>query len=414
MADNRTMAQMLQAPIEGYEDAIVVPPINANNFELQQTLINLVQSNQFTRRQDPHNHLRFFNKSLAFLTVDNADEMTTGSWLFSWRKAYSRFLGNSFNLCFYGSTLDGFNRLSRDFHWSGSTSSVLGLKETASTSSESSSSSSLVYFPSWFIVSTHSLAVVRKGLLKMIRTSSSSSISKTMKSIGKINLLIFTNRFLQTPMGLREATHPLHPFSASLIWTKRAYWMTWKIGKRWMAKGLSDVDRGGAGKGGSWVLTPDLVVMVKVGALVSLWWGIIILIEPQKGRIIVDVSPGQAYLLGQRCQKLVAVVVRDFYKKFYNSPGRVPNRCSGSKDKTWGLLSLSRGIEPQKRRIIIYVSPRQAYMLGRVGLLTFISLVESSTRCQKLVAVVVRDFYKKFYNSPGRVPNRCSGSKDKT
>ncbi|GJX16581.1 hypothetical protein Tco_0124390, partial [Tanacetum coccineum] len=43
MADNRTMAQMLQAPIEGYEDAIVVPPINANNFELKQTLINLVQ-----------------------------------------------------------------------------------------------------------------------------------------------------------------------------------------------------------------------------------------------------------------------------------------------------------------------------------------------------------------------------------
>nr|GEV12742.1 reverse transcriptase domain-containing protein [Tanacetum cinerariifolium] len=62
MADNRTMAQMLQAPIEGYEDAIVAPQINANNFELKQTLINLVQSNQFTGRQDPHNQLRFFNK----------------------------------------------------------------------------------------------------------------------------------------------------------------------------------------------------------------------------------------------------------------------------------------------------------------------------------------------------------------
>nr|GFD01307.1 reverse transcriptase domain-containing protein [Tanacetum cinerariifolium] len=62
MADNRTMAQMLKAPIEGYKDAIVVPPINANNFELKQTFINLVQSNQFTGRQDPHNHLRFFNK----------------------------------------------------------------------------------------------------------------------------------------------------------------------------------------------------------------------------------------------------------------------------------------------------------------------------------------------------------------
>nr|GEY95694.1 reverse transcriptase domain-containing protein [Tanacetum cinerariifolium] len=62
MADNCTMAQILQAPIEGYEDAIVVPQINANNFELKQTLINLVQSNQLTERQDPHNHLRFFNK----------------------------------------------------------------------------------------------------------------------------------------------------------------------------------------------------------------------------------------------------------------------------------------------------------------------------------------------------------------
>nr|GFC12393.1 hypothetical protein [Tanacetum cinerariifolium] len=40
------MAQMLQAPIEGYEDAIVVPPINVNNFELKQTLINLVQHSE--------------------------------------------------------------------------------------------------------------------------------------------------------------------------------------------------------------------------------------------------------------------------------------------------------------------------------------------------------------------------------
>ncbi|GJY85293.1 hypothetical protein Tco_0499319 [Tanacetum coccineum] len=35
MADNRTMAQLLQAPTEGYEDAIVVPAITANNFELK-------------------------------------------------------------------------------------------------------------------------------------------------------------------------------------------------------------------------------------------------------------------------------------------------------------------------------------------------------------------------------------------
>ncbi|GKB16901.1 retrovirus-related pol polyprotein from transposon TNT 1-94, partial [Tanacetum coccineum] len=46
MADNRTMAQLLEAPTEGYEDAIVVPEINAN-FELKHGLINLVQNKQF-------------------------------------------------------------------------------------------------------------------------------------------------------------------------------------------------------------------------------------------------------------------------------------------------------------------------------------------------------------------------------
>nr|GFB53838.1 reverse transcriptase domain-containing protein [Tanacetum cinerariifolium] len=82
MADDRTMAQMLHAPIEGYEDAIVVPPINANNFELKQTLINLVQSNQFTERQDPHNHLRFFNKVTSTFRHPEVPNMTVKLLLF--------------------------------------------------------------------------------------------------------------------------------------------------------------------------------------------------------------------------------------------------------------------------------------------------------------------------------------------
>nr|GEW69607.1 reverse transcriptase domain-containing protein [Tanacetum cinerariifolium] len=82
MADNRTMAQMLQAPIEGYEDAIVVPTINANNFELKQTLINLVQSNQFTGRQDPHNHLRFFNKVTSTFRHPEVPNTTIKLFLF--------------------------------------------------------------------------------------------------------------------------------------------------------------------------------------------------------------------------------------------------------------------------------------------------------------------------------------------
>nr|GFB71325.1 reverse transcriptase domain-containing protein [Tanacetum cinerariifolium] len=35
MADNQTMAQLFQAPTEGYEDAIVIPEIAATNFELK-------------------------------------------------------------------------------------------------------------------------------------------------------------------------------------------------------------------------------------------------------------------------------------------------------------------------------------------------------------------------------------------
>nr|GEY46949.1 reverse transcriptase domain-containing protein [Tanacetum cinerariifolium] len=60
MADNRTMAQMLQALIEGYGDAIVVPPNNANNFELKQTLINLVQKGEaqtWLDKEPPHSIL---------------------------------------------------------------------------------------------------------------------------------------------------------------------------------------------------------------------------------------------------------------------------------------------------------------------------------------------------------------------
>ncbi|GKG38210.1 hypothetical protein Tco_0457433 [Tanacetum coccineum] len=47
MADNRTMAELLQAPTEGYEDAIVVPEIEAANFEIKHGLLTLVQNKQF-------------------------------------------------------------------------------------------------------------------------------------------------------------------------------------------------------------------------------------------------------------------------------------------------------------------------------------------------------------------------------
>nr|GFD01205.1 reverse transcriptase domain-containing protein [Tanacetum cinerariifolium] len=47
MADQRTIAQLLQAPTEGYEDAIIVPAITADNFELKHGLLTLVQNKKF-------------------------------------------------------------------------------------------------------------------------------------------------------------------------------------------------------------------------------------------------------------------------------------------------------------------------------------------------------------------------------
>ncbi|GJR93853.1 hypothetical protein Tco_0266027 [Tanacetum coccineum] len=64
MADQRTMAELLQARTEGYGDAIVIPAILAENFELKHGLLNLVTSKQFYgfEKEDPHAHIRWFNK----------------------------------------------------------------------------------------------------------------------------------------------------------------------------------------------------------------------------------------------------------------------------------------------------------------------------------------------------------------
>ncbi|GKC71952.1 reverse transcriptase domain-containing protein [Tanacetum coccineum] len=74
MDDTRTMAQLLEAPTVGYEDAIVVPEITADNFKLKHGLLSLVQNKQFFGhdKEDPHVHIRYFNKitsTMKFLNV---------------------------------------------------------------------------------------------------------------------------------------------------------------------------------------------------------------------------------------------------------------------------------------------------------------------------------------------------------
>nr|GEZ01643.1 hypothetical protein [Tanacetum cinerariifolium] len=84
IADQRIMAQLLQAPTEGYEDAIVVPAITADNFELKHGLLTLVQNKQFFRhdKEDPHAHIRHFNKITSTLKFPNVPNTSIKLMLF--------------------------------------------------------------------------------------------------------------------------------------------------------------------------------------------------------------------------------------------------------------------------------------------------------------------------------------------
>ncbi|GKD62067.1 reverse transcriptase domain-containing protein, partial [Tanacetum coccineum] len=53
MADQRTMAELLQAPTEGYGDAIVIPAILAENFELKHGLLNLGAARIWLEKEPP-------------------------------------------------------------------------------------------------------------------------------------------------------------------------------------------------------------------------------------------------------------------------------------------------------------------------------------------------------------------------
>ncbi|GKD10143.1 reverse transcriptase domain-containing protein [Tanacetum coccineum] len=84
MADQRTMAELLRAPTEGYAVAIVVPPIPAEHFELKHSLINLVTSKQFFdfEKEDPHAHIRYFNKITSTLKYKDVPKTSIKLMLF--------------------------------------------------------------------------------------------------------------------------------------------------------------------------------------------------------------------------------------------------------------------------------------------------------------------------------------------
>ncbi|GKA81603.1 hypothetical protein Tco_0788295 [Tanacetum coccineum] len=79
MADQRTMAELLRAPTEGYAEAIVVPPILAEHFELKHSLINLVTSKQFYdfEKEDHHAYIRYLTRLLLQIASAVASAVTS-------------------------------------------------------------------------------------------------------------------------------------------------------------------------------------------------------------------------------------------------------------------------------------------------------------------------------------------------
>ncbi|GKD90067.1 reverse transcriptase domain-containing protein [Tanacetum coccineum] len=78
MVDQRTTAELLRAPTEGYAEAIVVPPILAEHFELKHSLINMMTSDQFfgLKKNNPHDHIRWFNKITSTIKYKDVPNST--------------------------------------------------------------------------------------------------------------------------------------------------------------------------------------------------------------------------------------------------------------------------------------------------------------------------------------------------
>nr|GEW81463.1 reverse transcriptase domain-containing protein [Tanacetum cinerariifolium] len=89
MADQRTMAQLLQAPTEGYKDAIQSLLIHG--------LLTLVQNKQFFGhdKEDPHAHVRYFNKITSTLNPNLAGKEPPRS-IFTWDDLVSKFINQFF------------------------------------------------------------------------------------------------------------------------------------------------------------------------------------------------------------------------------------------------------------------------------------------------------------------------------
>ncbi|GJX96415.1 reverse transcriptase domain-containing protein [Tanacetum coccineum] len=84
MTDQHTIAELLRAPTDGYAEAIVVPPILAEHFDLKHSLINMMTSDQFfgLEKDNPHDHIRWFNKITSTIKYKNVPNLAIKLMIF--------------------------------------------------------------------------------------------------------------------------------------------------------------------------------------------------------------------------------------------------------------------------------------------------------------------------------------------
>nr|GEU34884.1 reverse transcriptase domain-containing protein [Tanacetum cinerariifolium] len=89
MANQRTMAELLRAPTEAFAEAIVVPPILAEHFELKHSLINMMTSDKFfgLEKDNPHDHIRTSHRWL---------EKEPPRSILTWEDLVSKFINEFF------------------------------------------------------------------------------------------------------------------------------------------------------------------------------------------------------------------------------------------------------------------------------------------------------------------------------
>nr|GFA07937.1 reverse transcriptase domain-containing protein [Tanacetum cinerariifolium] len=73
---DRTIKELLQAPTEGYGEAIIISEILVENFEIKTNLLKLLRANKFYgfERDNPHTHISNFkrmNATLKYRDVPN-------------------------------------------------------------------------------------------------------------------------------------------------------------------------------------------------------------------------------------------------------------------------------------------------------------------------------------------------------